>query len=246
MRSFNREDHQARPVEFVLDFTSNADGSVLVSFGNTKVICTAFMEERVPFFLKNSGKGWVTAEYGMLPGSTHSRSNREAAKGKQSGRTNEIQRLIGRSLRTCINMEDLGERTITVDCDVIQADGGTRTASITGGCVALILCLWKHRRKFVQSPMTSRVAAISLGLHEGGRILADLDYSEDSTCEVDLNLVMNHKGQLVEVQGTAEGKPFSPQQLAEMVVMGSACLDDIQAKQRTVLKEKGVSESWIH
>lgn len=245
MRSFERLDHQARPVHFECDFTMNADGSVLVSFGNTKVICTAFLEERVPHFLKNSGTGWITAEYGMLPGSTHSRTQREAAKGKQSGRTSEIQRLIGRSLRTCVNLAELGERSITVDCDVIQADGGTRTAAITGGSLALTLCLFKHRRKFLKSPMVGSVAAISVGIHEGGRILVDLDYSEDSTCEVDLNLVMTQNGQLVEVQGTAEGMPFSPEQLSEMVKRGSDSISQIQKLQRETLEKKGVTPQWI-
>jgi len=245
MRSFERLDHQPRPIHFELDFTKNADGSVLVSFGNTKVICTAFLEERVPFFLKNSGTGWITAEYGMLPGSTHTRGQREAAKGRQSGRTNEIQRLIGRSLRTCVNLADLGERSVTVDCDVIQADGGTRTASVTGGCVALILCLWKHRRKFIQSPIVRRVTAVSMGINDQGRILVDLDYEEDSGCEVDLNLIMTHQGQLVEVQGTAEGTPFSPDQLTEMVELGETCLGKLQQQQRDVLLEKGVAETWI-
>jgi len=245
MRSFDRSDHEARPIGFELDYTSNADGSVLVSYGDTKVICTAFLEERVPFFLKNSGSGWITAEYGMLPGSTHTRSQREAAKGRPSGRTYEIQRLIGRSLRTCVRLDDLGERTITLDCDVIQADGGTRTASISGSYIALSLCLWKYRRKFIQSPIQSSVAAVSLGLREGGRLLVDLDYEEDSSTDVDLNLVMAHDGRLVEVQGTAEGAPFSPEDLSAMVKHGGACIETICKKQREALAKYGLDESWI-
>lgn len=244
MRSFDRKNHQARPIRFEPDYTMNADGSVLVCYGNTKVICTAFMEEKVPPFLKNSGKGWVTAEYGMLPGATHSRSQREAARGKQTGRTQEIQRLIARSLRACVNLDDLGERTITVDCDVIQADGGTRTASITGGCLALLLCLWKYRKKFIQSPMTGRVGAISVGISKGS-ILVDLDYEEDSNTDVDLNLVSTQQGSLVEIQGTAEGQTFSPEELTEVVRQGGAALSEIFAQQSEVLTAYGVSDSWI-
>lgn len=244
MRSFDRRDHEARPIKFELDYTSNADGSVLVSYGHTKVICTAFMEERVPFFLKNSGSGWITAEYGMLPGSTHTRSQREAAKGRPSGRTYEIQRLIGRSLRTCVRLDEIGERTITLDCDVIQADGGTRTASISGSYIALVLCLWKYRRKFIQSPIKSSVAAVSLGLREGGRLLVDLDYQEDSSMDVDLNLVMAHDGRLVEVQGTAEGAPFSPQDLTAMVKHGGECIGKIHQRQKDALTGYGVDQSW--
>ena len=225
-------------------FTANADGSVLIAFGNTKVICTAFMEERVPPFLRNQKRGWVTAEYGMLPGSTHSRTPREAARGKQSGRTVEISRLIGRSLRTCVHMEHLGERTVTIDCDVIQADGGTRTASITGAYIALALCLWKHRESFSDWPLIGSVAAISIGLQEG-TVLVDLDYSEDSAADVDLNLVMNHQDRFVEIQGTAEEAPFSREELMSILDQGTKALHDIANIQRQALTEQGVDESCL-
>ena len=243
-RSFDRKNHEARPLEIIPDFTANADGSVLVSTGNTKVICTAFLEEKVPGFLKNKNQGWVTAEYGMLPGATHSRSNREAAKGRQQGRTVEIQRLIGRSLRACVNCEDLGERTITVDCDVIQADGGTRTAAITGGCLALYLCLWKHRKKYFVPPVVGRVVAVSLGIKEG-EVLVDLDYAEDSSVDVDLNLVMTQDGRFVEIQGTAENKPFTRAEMDRVLAMGGDALDLTQKAQRQALLDYGVDESWI-
>lgn len=244
MRSFDRNADQTRPIKIDMGFTGNADGSILISFGNTRVICTAFMEEKVPGFLRNQRKGWVTAEYGMLPGSTHTRSTREAAKGKQSGRTVEISRLIGRSLRTCVDMGFLGERTITIDCDVIQADGGTRTTSITGGYLALVLCLWKHREKFDNWPLVGGVSAVSLGILNG-EVLVDLDYKEDFAAEVDLNLVMNHQGKLVEIQGTAEEAPFTVNELMDIVKKGSDAIGEIQRQCRRLLLEEGVIESCI-
>lgn len=244
-RSFGRDARTARPLDFQCDFTQNADGSVLVSTGNTKVICTAFLEDKVPGFLKNQGVGWVTAEYGMLPGATHQRTLREAAKGKQQGRTIEIQRLIGRSLRAAVNCQDLGERTIVVDCDVIQADGGTRTAAITGGCVALYLCLWKHRKKFFSPPLAGRIAAVSLGILDG-LVLVDLDYEEDSTVDVDMNLVKTEAGRFIEIQGTAENRPFSQEQMMQVLEQGGSALDQIFAKQKQVLLDYGVDPSWLN
>ena len=244
MRSFNRGPGDARPFKFEMDFTENADGSVLVSFGRTKVLCTAFLEEKVPPFLRNQKRGWVTAEYGMIPGATHTRTLREAARGKQSGRTVEISRLIGRCLRTCIDFEKMGERTVTLDCDVIQADGGTRTASITGGCVALFLCLWKHRKKFSSCPIRNRAVAISLGVVKGS-VMVDLDYSEDFAADVDLNLVMDRAGRLIEIQGTAEKNPFTLEELQEILKLGGESLAEIAAAQAKVLMDYGVDPSWV-
>lgn len=244
MRSFNRTNADARPIEIVVDYTKNADASVLISFGDTKVLCTAFLEEKVPPFLRNQHKGWVTAEYGMLPGSTLTRSNREAARGKQSGRTVEISRLIGRCLRTCIDHEALGERTITIDCDVLQADGGTRTASITGGCVALLLCLYRRADLFTQNPVKGRAAAVSLGIVDG-EVKVDLDYLEDSNAETDLNLIMDHQGRFIEIQGTAEKDPFSRELLQEILNKGADAVDKISALQRQTLINAGVNASWI-
>ena len=240
----NREYNQTRPITIETNYTQNADGSVLISFGNTRVICTAFLEERVPSFLRNQKRGWVTGEYGMLPGSTHSRSSREAAKGRQSGRTVEISRLIGRSLRTCVSDIRLGEVTITVDCDVIQADGGTRTASITGGYVALALCLWRKRELFTARPLVGSVSAISLGVKDG-KVMVDLDYQEDSNMDVDLNLVMNGEGRFVEIQGTAEHSPFSRDELIEILDMGGNALNEVAALQRKALIDAGVDEKWL-
>ncbi len=244
MRSFDRGPEQARPLSLDIGYTRNADGSILISCGHTKVICTAFLEERTPPFLKNTGKGWVTAEYGMLPGSTHSRTAREAARGKQSGRTVEISRLIGRCLRACVDNEALGERSITVDCDVIQADGGTRTAAISGGCLALLICLWKHRAKFRVPPVVGRVAAISLGILKD-EVLVDLDYKEDSAADVDLNLVMTHEGNLVEIQGTAEGAPFTRADLDRVVDMGASAIQNLHDRGRKALETAGVGGLWI-
>ncbi|MFZ1815505.1 MAG: ribonuclease PH [Rhizobiaceae bacterium] len=218
MRPSKRESDELRPVSLERSYSRHAEGSCLVRFGNTHVLCTASLEERVPPFLRGGGKGWVTAEYGMLPRSTGERMRREAASGKQSGRTLEIQRLIGRSLRAVVDLEALGERQITVDCDVIQADGGTRTAAITGGWVALKECIeWMKVRGMVKdNVLKDHVAAISCGIHQGQAVL-DLDYAEDSTAETDANFVLTGRGGIVEVQGTAEGEPFSDAQFAELM-----------------------------
>jgi ribonuclease PH len=220
-------------VTLVPNFTEHAEGSVLCSFGRTRVLCTATAEERVPSHVKGSGRGWVTAEYGMLPRSTHTRSDREAAKGKQSGRTHEIQRLIGRSLRAACDLQALGERQVVIDCDVLQADGGTRTASITGGYVALGIALRRmQREKALRAP----VAAISLGIL-GGQLLLDLDYDEDFSAEVDMNVVGNSAGELLEVQGTAEKKPFTPDQLAAMVALAQKGLRELHTRQLAAIEE---------
>ena len=209
MRPSGRAPDEMRPVRFITDFTRHAEGSVLAEFGDTRVICTASVDRGVPPWLRGGGKGWVTGEYGMLPGSTHSRSGREAARGKQSGRTQEIQRLIGRSLRAATDMAALGERTVTLDCDVIQADGGTRTAAISGAYVALQIAMNRlvGRKDLKQNPLHGRIAAVSVGIFDGTPVL-DLDYDEDSQAETDMNIVMNDAGRFVEVQGTAEGHAF--------------------------------------
>ena len=220
MRIDNRENNQLRPMSFVRNFTKHAEGAVLVSYGDTKVLCTASIETQVPRWLKGTGKGWITAEYGMLPRATHDRTQREAAKGKQSGRTQEIQRLIGRSLRAMVDLEKLGENTIHIDCDVLQADGGTRTASITGAAVALVDALEKLQaaKKLKADPLVGLVAAVSVGI-KNGEVLLDLNYSEDSSCDTDLNVVMTQKGEFIEIQGTAEEKPFTRAQVDEMVAI---------------------------
>ncbi len=218
MRPSGRAQDQMREIRITRNFTKHAEGSVLVEFGDTKVICTASIEERVPGFLRGQGQGWVTAEYGMLPRSTGSRMGREAARGKQGGRTMEIQRLIGRSLRAVIDLAALGERSIAIDCDVIQADGGTRTASITGGYVALADAI-QHlvdRKLLKTSPLLGQVASVSVGIYNDLPVL-DLDYSEDSNAETDMNVVMNDLGQFIEVQGTAEGHAFSQEELNTML-----------------------------
>lgn len=221
MRPSGRRADEMRPVTLETGYTKYAEGSVLISVGDTRVLCNASVEERVPPFLQGSGQGWVTAEYGMLPRSTGTRMRREASAGKQGGRTVEIQRLIGRSLRAGVDLSALGERTITVDCDVIQADGGTRTAAITGGFVALVLALRQLQAEGVleRDPVLHHVAAISVGVLEGHPIL-DLEYCEDSVAETDMNLVMTDAGGFVEVQGTAEGAPFSREQLDAMLALG--------------------------
>src|SRR2546429_6013903 len=211
----DRGPDQLRTVTLATNFTEHAEGSVLCSFGRTRVLCTATAEERVPSYVKGSGRGWVTAEYGMLPRSTHTRTDRETAKGKQSGRTQEIQRLIGRSLRAACDLAALGERQVLVDCDVIQADGGTRTAAVTGGYVAVGIALRRMRR---EKALRAPVAAVSVGII-AGELRLDLDYEEDFAAEVDFNLVFNAAGELLEVQGTAEKKPFTPQQLHAMVAL---------------------------
>ncbi len=218
MRPSNREANQLRQISLTRNYTAHAEGSVLVEFGQTRVLCTASVIEGVPRFLKGKNQGWITAEYGMLPRSTHSRSEREASKGKQGGRTLEIQRLIGRSLRTCIDLKFIGETTITLDCDVIQADGGTRTAAITGSCVALKDALdWMiSREKIKRKPSFNYIGAVSVGLYRGQPVL-DLDYAEDVLAETDMNVVMNESGHFIEVQGTAEESNFTRKQLNEML-----------------------------
>ena len=214
LRRDNRAADALRAVRFTRNFTRHAEGSVLIECGDTKVLCTASVEEKVPGFLKGKGLGWVTAEYGMLPRSTNTRMDREAARGKQSGRTQEIQRLIGRALRAVVDMKALGERTIQIDCDVIQADGGTRTASITGAYVALhdAVSFLLAKKLITMTPIRDAVAAVSVGIFEGVPVL-DLDYAEDSNCDTDMNVVMTGNGGMVEVQGTAEGKPFTRDEL---------------------------------
>ncbi|MGD8927293.1 MAG: ribonuclease PH [Thioalkalispiraceae bacterium] len=236
VRPSGRAPDQIREVKFTRRYTMHAEGSVLVEFGNTKVLCTASVEERVPGFLKGSGQGWVTAEYGMLPRSTGSRMGREAARGKQGGRTMEIQRLIGRSLRAAVDLRKLGEHTITVDCDVIQADGGTRTASITGGFVALADAI-QHlidNNMISEDPIISHVASISVGVYQGTPV-SDLDYPEDSNCETDMNIVMNDQGGFIEIQGTAEGAAFSENELQAMLALGKDAITHLIEKQKTSL-----------
>ena len=234
-RHDNRAPDSLRPVTITRGYTKHAEGSVLIEFGETKVLCTASVLDKVPPHKKGSGEGWVTAEYGMLPRSTHTRSDREAARGKQSGRTQEIQRLIGRSLRAVVDLSNFGERTIQIDCDVIQADGGTRTASITGAYVALADAVaWLHAQgKITQSPIIDSVAAISVGV-VGGVPMLDLDYNEDSNCDTDMNVVMTGKGGFVEIQGTAEGVPFSSEELNALLALaqkGIAQLGQLQSAQ---------------
>lgn len=237
MRPSGRSANQLRAVRITRNYTCHAEGSVLIEFGNTKVLCTASVEENVPGFLKGKGQGWVTAEYGMLPRSTGSRMKREAAQGKQSGRTQEIQRLIGRSLRAVVDLEKLGERQIIIDCDVIQADGGTRTASITGAFVALTDAINSliASGKLASSPVREHVAAISVGIFEGVPVL-DLDYPEDSACETDMNVVMTSSGGLVEVQGTAEGVPFSRSELNALLDLADAGIRELIALQQSALQ----------
>ncbi len=236
MRPSGRRPDELRNLTITRGYTIHAEGSVLVAFGNTKVLCTASVEESVPGFLKGRGQGWVTAEYGMLPRSTHTRTAREAAKGKQSGRTQEIQRLIGRSLRAITDLGALGERQITLDCDVLQADGGTRCASITGACVALHEACNKlvAAGKLAASPMRDFVAAVSVGIFAGTPVL-DLDYDEDSSCDTDMNVVMTGSGGLVEVQGTAEGAPFSRAELEALLDLATGGLSTIISTQQKAL-----------
>ncbi|KMN36634.1 MULTISPECIES: ribonuclease PH [unclassified Chromobacterium] len=227
-----------RTVRISRNYLKHAEGSVLIEFGDTKVICTASVDDSVPGFLKGKGRGWVTAEYGMLPRSTGSRMRRESSAGKQSGRTQEIQRLIGRSLRAVVDLEKLGERQIQIDCDVIQADGGTRTASITGAYVALAdaIGLLLREGKLSENPLRDHVAAISVGLYQGTPVL-DLDYAEDSNCDTDMNVVMTGDGRFVEVQGTAEGEPFDDQELQAMLSLARAGIGELVALQRQALAE---------
>lgn len=225
-----------RPVRFTRNYTRYAEGSVLVEFGHTRVLCTATVEETVPGFLRGKGQGWITAEYGMLPRATHTRTGREAARGKQSGRTQEIQRLIGRSLRAVVDMRALGERTVTIDCDVLQADGGTRTASITGGFVALADAMDSLRRRGLLSgsPLHGQVAAVSVGI-VGGMPVLDLEYSEDSVAETDMNVVMNNGGAFIEVQGTAEGHAFRRHELDSLLNLAAVGVSELCALQMQAL-----------
>jgi ribonuclease PH len=235
-RPLQRPHHALRPITIERAYTQHAEGSVLISFGHTKVLCTASVEERVPSHRKGTGQGWVTAEYGMLPRSTHTRSDREAAKGKQSGRTQEIQRLIGRSLRAVFDLGALGERTITLDCDVLQADGGTRTAAITGAFVAAhdAVSFLLQQGILKSSPIKNHVAAVSVGLLHGAPLL-DLEYVEDSACDTDMNVVMTGSGQFIEVQGTAEGEPFDQEQLNQLLALAQAGIAQLVQAQKTAL-----------
>ncbi|MHA7840354.1 MAG: ribonuclease PH [Gammaproteobacteria bacterium] len=233
MRPSNRETNQLRSIQFQRQFTKHAEGSVLVSYGHTKVLCTASVTDSVPRFLKDSGLGWVTAEYGMLPRATHTRSDREAARGKQTGRTQEIQRLIGRSLRAAVNRAAFPNTTIHIDCDVLQADGGTRTASITGACIALhdaLDHLQKHN-KLVKDPLFQWVASVSVGMYKGQAIV-DLDYKEDANAETDMNVVMMENGGFIELQGTAEGEAFSQQDLTQMLSLAEKSIKQLIQLQR--------------
>jgi ribonuclease PH len=239
MRPSGRANDQMREIRITRNYTKHAEGSVLVEFGDTKVICTASVETRVPGFLRGQGKGWVTAEYGMLPRSTGNRMDREASRGKQGGRTMEIQRLIGRSLRAAIDLNALGENSITIDCDVIQADGGTRTASITGGYVALADAInyMLAQKMITKNPLTRHVASVSVGVYKGTPV-SDLDYLEDSDCDTDMNIIMDDKGGFIEIQGTAEGDdPFSMNQLTEMLELAKNSINHLIDKQREALGE---------
>ena len=235
-RSFDRRADGLRPVRFQRRYTRHAEGSVLIEMGHTQVLCTASVEEKVPPFLKGKGRGWVSAEYGMLPRATNTRSAREAATGKQSGRTQEIQRLIGRSLRAVTDLAKLGERQITIDCDVLQADGGTRCASITGAMVALADAIaWlREKQLLAQDPLRDFVAAVSVGI-VGGETVLDLDYSEDSACDTDMNVVMTGAGHFVEIQGTAEKVPFTREQMARLLDLSSSGIGQLIALQRSAL-----------
>ena len=236
MRASQRNANELRSIRLSRGFTCHAEGSVLVEFGATRVLCTASVEDKVPPFLRGKGEGWVTAEYGMLPRATHTRSAREAAKGKQSGRTQEIQRLIGRSLRAVVDLSALGERQVIIDCDVLQADGGTRTAAITGACVALHDALSGLVRsgQLAHNPMREFVAAVSVGIHDGTPVL-DLDYAEDSSCDTDMNVVMTEGGGMIEVQGTAEGKAFSRTELNALIDLAEAGIARLIELQRAAV-----------
>jgi len=236
-RPSGRAGNELRTIEIIPGFSKHAEGSCLIKFGNTHVLCTATVEEKLPGWMKGLGKGWVTAEYGMLPRSTHQRMDREAAKGKQSGRTQEIQRLIGRALRAVVDLQALGERQVKIDCDVIQADGGTRTASVTGGYIALAQAM-NHLVKIgalPKSPLNDSIAAISCGIYEGTPVL-DLDYLEDSSADTDANFVITGKGGIVEIQGTAEKDPFSQEQFLTLLDLARKGCDQLKAKQEAALK----------
>jgi ribonuclease PH len=238
-RPSGRAPDHLREIKITRNYTKHAEGSVLIEFGDTRVVCTVSVDENVPRFLKGKGQGWVTAEYGMLPRSTGNRMQREAAAGKQGGRTQEIQRLIGRSLRAAVDLKLLGERSFTVDCDVIQADGGTRTASITGGCIALVDAINHVRKRGLISadPLRHLIASVSAGVYQGLPVL-DLDYAEDSTAETDMNFVMNDDGGFIEIQGTAEGKPFTKDEMLAMTDLAQAGIRTLIARQREVLGMK--------
>lgn len=237
-RPSGRSPDQLRPVKITRNFTKHAEGSVLVEFGDTRVLCNASVTEGVPRFLRGSGQGWLTAEYGMLPRSTGSRMDREAARGKQGGRTVEIQRLIGRSLRAMVDLNKLGENTIVVDCDVIQADGGTRTASITGACVAVVEALNYMQQKGLckENPLINMIASVSVGIYEGEAVL-DLDYPEDSSADTDMNLVMTEAGGMIEIQGTAEQAPFSEEEFQAMFALGKKGINELVALQKAALAQ---------
>jgi ribonuclease PH len=238
-RPSGRAADELRRIRIERAYTRHAEGSVLIACGDTRVLCTASVEERVPPFLRGKGEGWITAEYGMLPRATGERTQREAARGRQGGRTLEIQRLIGRSLRACVNRAALGERTITLDCDVLQADGGTRTAAITGAYVALVDAVrWLQKKnKVTRDPVVGAVAAVSVGIHRGVPVL-DLDYAEDSSCDTDMNVVMNDGGGFIELQGTAEGHAFRREELEALLDLASAGITKLCALQREALGEK--------
>lgn len=238
MRPENKEANQVRPIKITRQYTKHAEGSVLIEFGDTKVLCNATIEEGVPRFLKGQSQGWITAEYGMLPRATNSRNIREAAKGKQTGRTMEIQRLIARSLRAAVDLKQLGEYTITLDCDVIQADGGTRTAAISGACVALTDALNKMvtEGKLKKSPLKSMVAAVSVGIVDS-KPICDLEYIEDSAAETDMNVVMMDNGKMIEIQGTAEGEPFSHEELLSLLSLAKNGLQIIFTAQKDALEQ---------
>jgi len=236
MRPSARNQNELREVKFTRNFVKHAEGSVLVEFGETKVVCNASVIQGVPRFLKGKGQGWVTAEYGMLPRSTTERMIRDAARGSPPSRSQEIQRLIGRALRACVHLDALGENTITVDCDVLQADGGTRTASITGACVALVEAFrWMEKRKLVKrNPLKTLIASVSVGMYQGNPVL-DLDYAEDANAETDMNVVMNEQGEYIEVQGTAEGKPFHLNELNSMLELAQKGIKELIIKQKRLL-----------
>jgi ribonuclease PH len=240
MRPSGRQPDQLREIKFTCGYTKHAEGSVLVEFGDTRVICTASVDSQVPRFLKGKGEGWITAEYGMLPRSTHSRMGREASSGKQGGRTMEIQRLIGRSLRAAVDLKALGENTITIDCDVLQADGGTRTAAITGGFVALSLAVRQmlKQKQIKTNPLHGQIASVSVGIYNGVPVL-DLDYNEDSNAETDMNVVMNDAAAFIEVQGTAEGHAFRKDELDAMLDLAGFGIKQLIEKQREALEKCG-------
>ncbi len=239
MRIDGRNNYALRPMQVELDYSKYAEGSVLISFGDTKVLCTATIEERVPIFLKNSGTGWVTAEYSMLPRATETRNIRESSKGKPSGRTQEIQRIIGRALRAAVDFKTLGERTIFVDCDVVQADGGTRTTSINGAFIATLLAIDRliKKRALIKSPIKSFLAAISVGV-VNGEVLLDLNYKEDSSAAVDMNVVATEDGKFVEIQGTAEEDPFSDVTLSEMLEVAKMGISEIIEMEKEIIKNR--------